>query len=73
MTRDPRILAIDLARTIHLGGGWRATVAIDPDGDETCWLVSPTPQLLTGCACRACAPHDQLTSSDRTTRTGDPA
>jgi hypothetical protein len=67
----PRRLAIDPARTIPLDNGWRATVAIDPDGNETLWLASPTPQLLAGCACRTCAPHDQLTTTPttRTTRT----
>lgn len=72
MTGDPRILTIDPSRTITLDDGWRATVAIDPDGDETCWLVSPSPQLLTGCACRACAPHEQTNAATRH-RQEDPA
>lgn len=72
MTRQPLTLAIDPNRTIPLGDGWRATVCLDPDGNETLWLASPDPDLLAGCACRACAPHDQLDTTrtaPTTTRT----
>lgn len=67
MTSEPRTLSIDPARTIPLEDGWRAGVCVDPEGNETCWLVSPTPELLAGCACRTCAPHDQLDAITPTT------
>ena len=60
MSSAPRVLSIDPHRTTALDDGWRAAVCVDQDGHETYWLVSPTPQHLAGCACRACAPHDQL-------------
>lgn len=64
----PRTLAIDPHRTTTLGCGWRAAVCVDEDGKETCWLVSPTPHQLTGCACRSCAPHDQVPAASETRR-----
>jgi hypothetical protein len=63
VSNTPRTLAIDPARTANLADGWRAVVAVDQDGHETYWLASPTPQHLAGCACRSCAPHDQLDSA----------
>lgn len=69
MIRDPRIFQIDPARTTALRDGWRATVCIGTDGTETCWLVSPAPKELAGCACPACAPHDQLDTPVRTKAT----
>jgi hypothetical protein len=63
---DDHVSQIDLARTIHLpGSDWRACVAIGPDGSETLWLVSPTPNQTPGCACHTCAPHDQDTTPHR--------
>ena len=69
MTGSTRTVAMDPERTITLDAGWRATTCIDHDGNESLWLVSPTPQLLSGCACRACAPHDQLTGDRADRRT----
>jgi hypothetical protein len=61
--QDPR-------RTVGLGNGWAACVAVAPDGTESLWLVSPTPQAPQGCACPKCAPHDQhgaVTTTDTST------
>lgn len=75
MSEPDRMAQQDPARAINLpGSAWRATVAIGPDGTESLWLVSPTPDRLAGCACAACAPHEQLatkatTRTARTTRT----
>ena len=51
--------AVDLNRLAHLGGDWYAAVCVDPDGEESLWLVAPTPGDVHGCACADCAPHDQ--------------
>lgn len=61
MTND-KSHEIDPARTIDLGNGWSACVAVAPDGTEGCWLVSPDPRRRPGCACAECAPHDQISA-----------
>lgn len=51
---------VDPNRLVGVGGQWRAAVCITADGSETYWLLSPTPTGDPGCACPACAPHEQL-------------
>jgi hypothetical protein len=57
--QPPRTFHMDPTRLADLGNGWRATVCVGPDGAESLWLASPTPDLGAGCACAACAPHEQ--------------
>jgi hypothetical protein len=59
MTR-PNTAEIDPARTARLGDGWRAAVCVDERGEETMWVVAPDLSATAGCACRACAPHEQI-------------
>jgi hypothetical protein len=66
MSKSEYVSEIDPARSIHLPDSeWYACVAIGPDGAESLWLASPTPDQPPGCACPACAPHDQDTHPDR--------
>lgn len=64
-----RNLSIDPVRTAMLAAGWRAAVCVDIDGNEECWLVSPDPEHRHGCACRVCAPHDQIDTDTTARRT----
>lgn len=56
---DDNSATIDLARTVNLGE-WHAAVCVNPDGEESLWLLAATPGNRHGCACPLCAPHDQL-------------
>jgi hypothetical protein len=64
---DDNTVLVDAARIAHLGL-WRAAVCVGPDGDETYWLLSPTPEDPPGCACSICAPHEQLGPVPTSTR-----
>lgn len=59
MTDDASTTEIDLARTAPLGT-WRVAVCVEPNGVESYWMISPDPQGAPGCACPACAPHEQV-------------
>lgn len=58
---------IDPARSVRLGDHWHAAVCVNPDGEESLWLLAPHPGNRHGCACAHCAPHDQLTPCAPTT------
>ena len=52
---------VDPCRTIPIGFGLFAAVAVHPSGLELFWIMRPEcddPEDA-GCACSACAPHEQ--------------
>lgn len=69
MIDDPtrRTTTPDQARMARLGS-WLAAVCVDPDGQESYWLLSPDQVGEPGCACERCCPHEQLTGPVRPTR-----
>jgi hypothetical protein len=59
MTEDDLTATVDTARTVSLDTAWAVAVCIDPDGEETFWVLSPNLDAEAGCACARCAPHEQ--------------
>lgn len=41
MNPDDNRPLVDLSRSAHLGGGRSAAVAVDPDGNESLWILVP--------------------------------
>lgn len=57
---------LDPARSADLDNGWEAVVVVCDDGGEGLWLLAPNNDGEPGCACRRCAPHEQLTADHLT-------
>lgn len=61
--RTERALAFDV---LELDGGYVVAWCSNPDGTTALWLVAPdeappgAPHTERGCACRTCAPHEDL-------------
>jgi hypothetical protein len=59
---------VDPRTVLCLGDGWHAAECITADGERKLWLISPNDGAAHGCACRACAPHEQTAGLPRWVR-----